>query len=91
MNIIVSRHPAAVAFIREVAPEFKDAPVVEQATADDVRGNVVAGNIPLHLAALAGQVIAVEFAGAPPRGAEYGVEEMRAAGARLVRYSVKAL
>lgn len=65
-------------------------PVLESAGPDDVRGKAVYGNLPLHLAALAAEVVAVEFAGPPPRGQEYGVEEMRAAGARLARYVVRA-
>lgn len=87
-RIIVSRHPAAVEFIRAEAPEFSSAPVVAQATAGDVDGKIVAGNLPLHLAALAREVLAVEYVGEPPRGQEYGIEEMRAAGAQLRRYSV---
>ena len=88
-RVIVSRHPAAVEFIRAEAPAFADAPVISgEATAEDVSYKVVAGNIPLHLADLALRVIVVEFAGKPPRGAEYTVEEMRAAGARLAEYIV---
>ena len=90
-RLIVSRHPAAVEFIRASCPDFSDAPVIESATADDVRGRIVAGNLPLHLACLADKVYAVEFAGPPPRGAEYGLAEMRAAGARLARYRVERL
>lgn len=63
-------------------------PVFAQATADDVRGNVVAGNLPLHLACLARSVYTVEFEGRPPRGQEYTLEDMRVAGARLVSYTV---
>lgn len=88
---IVSRHPAAIAFIREVAPEFKDAPVLAEATVEDVRGNIVAGNLPLHLAAEAAEVWAVEFTGEPPRGKEYTLEDMRRAGATLRRYRVVSL
>lgn len=91
MPLIVSRHPAAVAFIREELPEFRDAEVLEAVTQSDVFDRVVAGNLPLHLAACCELVIAVEFSGAPPRGAEYGIEEMRAAGARLRRYRVESL
>ena len=89
-RIIVSRHPAAIAFIRENAPEFADAPVIQTATPENVRGHIVAGNIPLHLAALATEVLAVEFNGTPPRGQEYGVNDMYEAGARLARYVVLA-
>jgi len=90
-HLIVSRHPAAVAFIRSAAPEFADAPVVASATADDVRGVAVAGNLPLHLAALAAEVWAVEFTGPAPRGTEYTFDDMVAAGAVLRRYRVTAL
>jgi hypothetical protein len=89
-HIIVGRHPAAVAWIRENVPAFADASVIAEATADDVRGAAVAGNLPAHLAALAAEYRALEFAGAPPRGAEYDALEMAAAGARLTRYTVIA-
>lgn len=91
-NIIVSRHPAAVEFIRaELGSDWASAPVIESASEADVIGAVVAGNLPLHLAAKAAQVIAVEFSGPPPRGTEYGIAEMRAAGAKLARYTVEAV
>jgi hypothetical protein len=86
--VIVSRHPAAIDFIRAADARFANAPVVAQATADDVRGRHIAGNLPLQLALLASSVTAVEFTGDPPRGAEYTIEEMRAAGARLTSYVV---
>ena len=90
-RLIVSRHPAAVEFLRAECPEFADVPVLASATPDDVRGKIVGGNLPLALAASAAEVVAIEFGGAPPRGTEYGLVEMRAAGARLARYSVTAL
>lgn len=127
-QLIVSRHPATIEFIRTAATETRgtacaacggtghteleqpdancgpgccaychgrgvvgDAPVVAQADADDVRDAIVYGNLPLHLAALAAEVWAVEFSGEPPRGAEYDLAEMRAAGARLARYRVAAV
>ncbi len=90
MYIIISRHPAAIEFIRANDVRFLTAPVITgNATPDDVRGKVVAGNIPLSLASMADEVVAVEFDGAPPRGAEYGAAEMAAAGARLESYVVK--
>lgn len=90
MYIIISRHPAAIDFIRRNDARFMAAPVITgNATPDDVRGKVVAGNIPLSLASMADEVVAVEFSGAPPRGAEYGAAEMAAAGARLESYVVK--
>lgn len=88
--LIVSRHPAAIEFIRRDA-RFATAPVIEQATEEHVRGCIVAGNLPLHLAALAAEVWAVEFSGPPPRGQEYDLAAMEAAGARLVPYRVLAV
>jgi len=87
-RLIVSRHPAAIDFIRRTAPEFEIAPVLAQATEEEVRGKIVAGNLPFHLASAATEVVAVEFTGAPPRGTEYGIVEMVAVGARLRRYRV---
>lgn len=63
--------------------------VLASATPDDVRGKVVYGNLPLHLAALTSEVHAVEFSGTPPRGAEYSLADMDAAGARLACYRVE--
>lgn len=90
-RLIVSRHPAGIAFLREQLPQFRDAPVLAVASAEDVRDALVAGNLPLALAAEARAVAAIEFAGAPPRGAEYSLEDMRAAGARIAWYRVQAM
>jgi hypothetical protein len=92
-TIIVSRHAAAIEFIRSYAEDgvvypFAHTEAIAQATPDDVRDAIVVGNLPLHLAALAAEVVAIEFAGAPPRGQEYTLADMQAAGARLVRYRV---
>lgn len=60
------------------------------ATPDDVRGKVVYGDdVPFHLACLASEVYAVEFNGAAPRGAEYTLAQMIAAGATLASYIVR--
>lgn len=110
IDVVVSRHPAAVEFIAaeiggrvvgdgeqsfitvEVGPrKTRMIPVLAQAGPDDVDGRVVGGNLPLHLAALARLVVAVEFDGEPPRGREYGLPEMRAAGAHLRVYRVRSV
>lgn len=100
-RLIVSRHPAAVEFIAKqlggiVSPsgllvEFaagEPVRVLPSASPEQVRGREVYGNLPLHLAACAATVWAIEFAGAPPRGQEYDLAAMEAAGARLVPYRV---
>jgi putative CRISPR-associated protein (TIGR02620 family) len=90
--VIISRHAGGVQWVRETDPRFKEAKVIDgNATPDDVSGAVVAGNLPLHLACQAREYNAIEFNGAPPRGTEYGSEEMRQAGARLVRYFVRTV
>lgn len=85
--VIVSRHPAAIEFIKQEARLPEDTPVIEQATEADVEGKDVYGNIPLHLAALAATVHVVEFKD-PPRGQEYTIEDMRRAGATIRSYIV---
>ena len=87
MTIVVSRHPAAIEFIRQEAGYQIDR-VVASAVAEDVAGQVVYGNLPLHLAAQAVTVFVVEFQGTAPRGTEYTLDEMVAAGARLTEYHV---
>lgn len=62
--------------------------ILASATPDDVRGKIVYGNLPLHLAALAAELHVIEFADTAPLGAEYTLAEMDAAGARLTRYRV---
>lgn len=85
--VIISRHLGAIAWLEELG--FVGIPVIQDdATPDDVRGRWVVGNVPLGLASLAKGVLAIEFAGTPPRGREYGPDDMRAAGARLAAYFV---
>jgi hypothetical protein len=89
--VIVSRHEAAIEFAREALGLPDDVRVIRgNATKADVAGKTVIGNVPLALAASASQVLAIEFSGAPPRGAEYSVDDMRAAGARIVGYVVRS-
>jgi hypothetical protein len=90
-HIIVSRHPAAIQFIRRELPEFADAQVFAVVAASDVTGAVVAGNLPLDLAALAEKVFAIGFTGTPPRGQEYSLADMDAAGAVIRAFRVTAL
>lgn len=101
-NLIVTRHPAVLDFLvseysgQIIECEETEAPpdgikIMSSVTADDVRGKVVVGNLPLSLASEAQLVMAVEFSGAAPRDQEYGLAEMRAAGAHLAPYKVTKL
>jgi hypothetical protein len=109
IDLVVSRHPAAIEFVaehlmRRVVTDghghtwlypYDDAldndaiPVLASATADDVRGKVVAGNLPMHLACLCQEVLIIEFAATAPRGQEYTLADMQAAGAKMVPYLVR--
>jgi len=101
-TVIISRHASAVEFIARamrgtIAPDGNSVvvgtdtiPVLASATADDVRGKTVFGNLPFHLACLANEIMVVEFAGTAPRGAEYDLAAMDAAGAKITSYSVTA-
>lgn len=85
--IIVTQHDGAVAWLESqgiVGPRLK------HATEDDVAGRLVVGNVPLRLAERALGVLAIEFEGQPPRGAEYTVADMVKAGARLRFYAVSS-
>lgn len=87
-HVIVTRHPGAVAWLRAQVPALADAPVLADASRADVANRHVYGVVPLSLADAAWRVTAIVFDGAPPRGAEYTADDMRAAGARLVTYTV---
>lgn len=87
--IIVTRHAATVKWLIREIPQLTGAEVIKTATPDDIRGKIVYGNLPLPLASLAEEVVNVEFSGEPPRGREYGVKEMDAAGATLAHYQVR--
>ena len=92
--VIVSRHGATPAYCREylrgLGVEDVDSVVhiAGNATEDDVRGKIVVGNVPMHLGALALEVHAVEYPAFPPRGAEYSIEDMIAAGVRVSVYVI---
>lgn len=93
--VIVSRHHDTVEWLRsEIITSFivKSSDVIfikhiQSATEADIKGKVVFGNLPMHLACHAAKVYAVEFDN-PPRGQEYGRAEMAAAGIRMVPYTV---
>ena len=76
--IVITRHPALVEVLKELAPEVASAKVLAQATAADVAGKHVYGVLPLHLAALADKVTAVTIITPPElRGVELSVEQVR--------------
>lgn len=76
----------SIRVIRETGEEY--IPIVASATKENVFGAVVYGNLPMHLASLAKMCIAVEFSADAPRGTEWTLEQMDAAGAHLSKYIV---
>lgn len=73
--VIVSRHAGFVALLAERGITGK---VVAHATADDVRGRVVIGALPLHLASLTRKVGTLEMnVPANMRGLDLSLEECR--------------
>jgi Putative CRISPR-associated protein (Cas_VVA1548) len=95
-RVIISRHEAAIQFIKSSLPDYlqdEQIPIISDrdATEEDVRGKVVYGNLPMHLASKAFAVVVVEFTGSPPRGREYTLQDMHNAGAVLKSYKVTAL
>ena len=84
--IIVTRHEPAERFVREAAGLGPEVPCLAQVTPEEVQGCIVFGNLPMGLAALAQEVVAIEFSGDPPGGREYSIEDMRDAGAHLMSY-----
>ncbi|HOW77965.1 MAG TPA: CRISPR-associated protein Csx16 [Verrucomicrobiota bacterium] len=87
-TIIVSRHTGAVEWLRQhgIVGEVL-AQVTDPA---QIAGRVVVGALPLHLAAVAVEVMAIDMPGlrADQRGKDLTPAEMDAAGASLGRYRV---
>ena len=76
--VIVTRHPALAQVLREDAVVPEATPVIEHATADNVRGRHVYGVLPLHLAAEADRLTTVDLdLPAELRGQELTVEQVR--------------
>lgn len=85
--VIVTRHTGLVAWLeaRGITGE-----VIAHATESSVAGKTVVGALPLHLAAKASAVIAIDLPGLKPeqRGQDLTPAEMDAAGATMRKYRV---
>lgn len=77
--VIVTRHAALAEVLKSGLPQLKEAPVIEHATQDDVRGKWVYGVLPLRLAVHAEAITEIEL-DLPPelRGQELTAEQIRA-------------
>ena len=88
--LVITRHKALVEFlVEEGILQDGDYIVVPHASEEDVRGKIVVGVLPLHLAALAKEVIAPIFELKPEdRGRELSIEELRERFRGIERYRV---
>lgn len=90
-EIIVTRHPALVDYLREIGLVDEDVPVIDHATPRDVIGREVIGVLPLHLAVLAHTVTEIPLALTPTdRGRELPIERVREIAGHARTYSVRA-
>lgn len=91
-KIIVTKHPAALEFLKRMG--INDAAIYRHIDASLVNEDTtIIGNIPLHLAAKVKDVIAIEFHSLPNnrRNDELTFAEMIQFGAHLKRYKVRRL
>lgn len=73
--VMVSRHPAQIEYLRSLGYE---GPVIAHATASDVAGQTVIGNLPLHLACLCKKVGCADMTlPSELRGVELTLEQVR--------------
>lgn len=88
--VVVTRHPALVEYLREQGVIGKDARVIEHASPDDVKGRIVIGILPLHLACLAKEVWEVPLAvPAELRGQELTLGQVRQFANPIRKYRVE--
>jgi|GEM_PF-3532606 len=101
VDMVVTRHRGAAEWVAsqwggllsddgsEILLPADGIPVYAEADEQLVAGRTVVGNLPLWLASKCRAVGAIEFDGAPPRGAEYTAADMDKAGARIRWYTVE--
>jgi hypothetical protein len=86
-TIIVTRHPALVALLRERGLIPDDVRVIDHATPEDVADKHVIGVLPLSLAALALEVTEIPLALTPEmRGKELDLATLRQIAGEAVTY-----
>lgn len=90
IEIVVTRHPALVAVLRERGMVPDGVTVIAHATANDVRGRHVLGVLPLALAAEAASLTEITM-DLPPtaRGRELTGDEIRQYMTGVTRYIVR--
>lgn len=92
--VIVSRHQGLVDWLRDRVEGIENVEVISHVSdPEQIKGKVVFGVLPLSLAVQAEIVCEVSMPDLKPeqRGKELSIEEMDAAGAKLVLYSVSSI
>ena len=88
-TIVVTRHPALVEYLREKGIVHGKIEVLTHATKEDVRGNIIIGVLPLHLAVEALAVIEIPLTLTEEmRGRELDLETLKRIAGNPRFYSV---
>lgn len=88
-KVVVTRHPALVAYLEKYHLIPEGTPVLTHATAEEVAGKHVIGVLPLHLAAEALAVTEVPLTLTPElRGQELTLEHLEEVAGEPVTYTV---
>jgi hypothetical protein len=88
-KIVVTRHPALVAFLLELGLVDETVKVLAHVTAADVVGKHVFGVLPLSLAALAAKVTEIPLTlPAEKRGVELTLDDMKVFAGKPTTYVV---
>ena len=88
-TVVVTRHPALVAYLVEVGLVQEGVKVVTHADSDTVRNKHVVGVLPLRLAALAAAITEVPLSLPPElRGIELTLEQIRKYAGETATYAV---
>lgn len=88
-TVIVTRHPALVAHLREIGLATPATPVLTHAAPEQIQGRRVIGVLPLHLAALAAEIVVVPLAVPPElRGVELTLDQVRDLAGEPETYTV---
>ena len=89
-TVVITRHPALVDLLRERGIITGSEPVIEHATADDVRDRHVIGVLPLSLAAEAASLTEIPLSLAPEdRGQELSLDRLREVAGPARTYVVR--
>jgi len=92
VEIIVTRHPGLVAYLRSIGVADEQTEVVPHATPSNVAGKHVCGVLPHSLSCLCASFAEVPLnLPADLRGSELSLEQVRQYAGKLVTYQVRRL